>query len=101
MQAAWRTLELRHYDVQIQGALALSAGGTLAQMGTGEGKTLVATCAVSAASGASLESYGILTNLVRVCNLHCHSCTRFKCRLRNYVQRAKVPQRSVVVTCVY
>ena len=47
-QAAWRTLELRHYDVQLQGALALSAGGTLAQMGTGEGKTLVATCAVSA-----------------------------------------------------
>jgi len=44
-EAAWRTLELRHYDVQLVGALALH-NGFLAQMGTGEGKTLVATCAV-------------------------------------------------------
>ena len=44
-EAAWRTLELRHYDVQLIGAQALN-DGYLAQMGTGEGKTLVATCAV-------------------------------------------------------
>ena len=44
-EAAWRTLELRHYDVQLVGAMALH-DGYLAQMGTGEGKTLVATCAV-------------------------------------------------------
>lgn len=44
-EAAWRTLELRHYDVQLIGAMALHEG-KLAQMGTGEGKTLVATCAV-------------------------------------------------------
>jgi len=44
-EAAWRTLELRHYDVQLIGAMALN-DGLLAQMGTGEGKTLVATCAV-------------------------------------------------------
>lgn len=44
-EGAWRTLELRHYDVQLVGALALHEG-YLAQMGTGEGKTLVATCAV-------------------------------------------------------
>ena len=44
-EAAWRTLELRHYDVQLLGAMALN-DGYLAQMGTGEGKTLVATCAV-------------------------------------------------------
>ena len=44
-EAAWRTLELRHYDVQLIGAMALH-DGYLAQMGTGEGKTLVATCAV-------------------------------------------------------
>jgi len=41
-EAAWRTLELRHYDVQLVGAMALN-DGYLAQMGTGEGKTLVAT----------------------------------------------------------
>mmetsp|Transcript_5992 Transcript_5992/g.9982 ORF Transcript_5992/g.9982 Transcript_5992/m.9982 type:complete len:1029 (-) Transcript_5992:151-3237(-) len=44
-EAAWRTLELRHYDVQLVGGMALHEGN-LAQMGTGEGKTLVATCAV-------------------------------------------------------
>ena len=44
-EAAWRTLELRHYDVQLVGAMALH-DGLLAQMGTGEGKTLVATAAV-------------------------------------------------------
>ena len=44
-EAAWRTLELRHYDVQLVGSMALH-DGYLAQMGTGEGKTLVATCAV-------------------------------------------------------
>ncbi len=44
-EAAWRTLELRHYDVQLVGAMGLH-DGMLAQMGTGEGKTLVATCAV-------------------------------------------------------
>ncbi|EOD38359.1 hypothetical protein EMIHUDRAFT_466893 [Emiliania huxleyi CCMP1516] len=44
-EAAWRTLDLRHYDVQLVGAMALN-DGKLAQMGTGEGKTLVATGAV-------------------------------------------------------
>ena len=44
-EAAWRTLELRHYDVQLVGGMALN-DGYLAQMGTGEGKTLVATVAV-------------------------------------------------------
>ena len=52
-EAAWRTLELRHYDVQLVGGMALH-DGYLAQMGTGEGKTLVATSAVylNALSGA-------------------------------------------------
>jgi preprotein translocase subunit SecA len=61
-EAAWRTLELRHYDVQIQGALALSAGGTLAQMGTGEGKTLVATCAVYLNALSGKGSYVVTVN---------------------------------------
>lgn len=41
-EAAWRVLELRHYDVQLLGGLALH-DGRLAEMATGEGKTLVST----------------------------------------------------------
>src|SRR3989338_4860379 len=41
-EAARRTLNERHYDVQLIGGLAL-ARGKIAEMRTGEGKTLVAT----------------------------------------------------------
>ncbi len=41
-EAARRTLKERHYDVQLIGGLAL-ARGRVAEMRTGEGKTLVAT----------------------------------------------------------
>jgi preprotein translocase subunit SecA len=41
-EAAWRVLELRHYDVQIMGGFILH-DGRLAEMATGEGKTLVST----------------------------------------------------------
>ncbi|MDO5726420.1 MAG: preprotein translocase subunit SecA, partial [Bowdeniella nasicola] len=41
-EAAWRTLGQRPYDVQIQGGAALHQGA-IAEMQTGEGKTLVAT----------------------------------------------------------
>ena len=41
-EAAGRTLNERHYDVQFIGGLAL-AKGNIAEMRTGEGKTLVAT----------------------------------------------------------
>jgi len=41
-EAARRTLEMRHFDVQILGGLALH-DGKIAEMRTGEGKTLVAT----------------------------------------------------------
>eukprot|EP01035_Chromulina_nebulosa_P019644 gene19644-25556_t len=40
-EAAWRVLEMRHFDVQLLGGLALHEG-RLAEMATGEGKTLVA-----------------------------------------------------------
>ena len=40
--AAQRTLEMRHYDVQIIGGMALFQG-SVAEMDTGEGKTLTAT----------------------------------------------------------
>jgi len=41
-EAAWRTLQQRHYDVQLMGGVALHQG-KIAEMMTGEGKTLVAT----------------------------------------------------------
>ena len=41
-EAAWRTLGQRHYDVQLIGGAALHLG-FIAEMKTGEGKTLVAT----------------------------------------------------------
>ena len=41
-EAASRTLGQRHYDVQIMGGAALHLGN-IAEMKTGEGKTLVAT----------------------------------------------------------
>src|SRR5437763_305615 len=41
-QAGKRTLGQRHYDVQLIGGMALH-GGKIAEMRTGEGKTLVAT----------------------------------------------------------
>jgi preprotein translocase subunit SecA len=44
-EAARRTLGQRHYDVQLMGGMVLHQGG-IAEMRTGEGKTLVATAAV-------------------------------------------------------
>ncbi|MFQ5591197.1 MAG: preprotein translocase subunit SecA [Phycisphaerae bacterium] len=44
-EAARRTIGLRHYDVQLLGGLALH-DGLIAEMKTGEGKTLVATLPV-------------------------------------------------------
>ena len=44
-EAAWRALGQRHYDVQMIGGMALHRG-EIAEMRTGEGKTLVATLAV-------------------------------------------------------
>ena len=43
-EAARRTLSQRHYDVQLMGGIALHRG-KIAEMRTGEGKTLVATLA--------------------------------------------------------
>jgi len=44
-EASKRTLGLRHYDVQMVGGMVLN-DGNIAEMKTGEGKTLVATLAV-------------------------------------------------------
>ncbi len=44
-EAAWRTLHQRHFDVQLIGGMVLHEG-QIAEMKTGEGKTLVATLPV-------------------------------------------------------
>jgi preprotein translocase subunit SecA len=44
-EAAWRTLGMRHFDVQLIGGIVLHEG-KIAEMATGEGKTLVATLPV-------------------------------------------------------
>ena len=44
-EAGVRVMGMRHYDVQLVGALVLH-NGNIAEMRTGEGKTLVATLAV-------------------------------------------------------
>ncbi len=41
-EAAWRRLKMRHFDVQLIGGIVLHQG-KIAEMKTGEGKTLVAT----------------------------------------------------------
>src|SRR5205085_1308142 len=41
-EAGWRTIKMRHYDVQLIGGVVLHQG-KIAEMRTGEGKTLVAT----------------------------------------------------------
>lgn len=58
-EAAKRTLNQRHYDVQLMGAAALH-GGNIAEMKTGEGKTLVATLAayLNALAGRGSHCYG-------------------------------------------
>ena len=44
-ESAWRILGMRHFDVQMIGAMVLDQG-KIAEMKTGEGKTLTATAAV-------------------------------------------------------
>ncbi len=44
-EAGWRVLQMRHFDVQMVGGIVLHQG-KIAEMKTGEGKTLVATLPV-------------------------------------------------------
>ncbi|MES2634565.1 MAG: preprotein translocase subunit SecA [Pseudomonadota bacterium] len=44
-EASRRSMKMRHFDVQMQGGMALH-NGKIAEMGTGEGKTLTATLPV-------------------------------------------------------
>ena len=55
-EAAKRTLDMRHFDVQLVGGMVLHQG-KIAEMRTGEGKTLVATlpCYLNALSGRGVH----------------------------------------------
>lgn len=61
-----RTIELRHFDVQLIGGMALHEG-CIAEMKTGEGKTLVATLAVylNALSGKGVHVVTVNDYLAR------------------------------------
>ena len=68
-EAAKRTLGQRHYDVQLVGGIALHRG-EIAEMRTGEGKTLVATAATylmrcPARASTSLPSMTIWPSVTR------------------------------------
>ena len=65
-EAAWRTLEMRHFDVQLIGGMVLHQG-KIAEMRTGEGKTLVATLAayLNALSGDSVHVVTVNDYLAR------------------------------------
>jgi preprotein translocase subunit SecA len=65
-EAASRVLGMRHYDVQLIGGMVLH-GGRIAEMRTGEGKTLVATLAVylNALSGKGVHVVTVNDYLAR------------------------------------
>ncbi len=65
-EAAWRVLGQRHYDVQLIGGMVLHRG-KIAEMKTGEGKTLVATLPVylNALSGKGVHVVTVNDYLAR------------------------------------
>ena len=60
-EAARRSLGQRHYDVQLIGARVM-LGGLVAEMETGEGKTLTATLTASAAALAGIPVHVVTVN---------------------------------------
>lgn len=60
-EASFRTLGMRHHDVQLIGGWALLQG-MIAEMETGEGKTLVATLAACTAGAAGAAVHVITVN---------------------------------------
>jgi preprotein translocase subunit SecA len=65
-EAGKRTLKMRHFDVQLMGGIALHEG-KIAEMGTGEGKTLTATLPVvlNALSGKGVHVVTVNDYLAR------------------------------------
>ena len=60
-EAAWRSLSKRPFDSQLMGAAALMAG-KLAEMQTGEGKTLTAALAASVAAASGSPVHVVTVN---------------------------------------
>jgi preprotein translocase subunit SecA len=60
-EASWRKLGLRHHDVQLLGGYALFRG-MIAEMNTGEGKTLTATLAAVAGALAGWPVHVVTVN---------------------------------------
>jgi preprotein translocase subunit SecA len=60
-EAAQRSLGLRHFDVQLQGGWVM-LNGMIAEMGTGEGKTLTATLTACTAAFAGMPVHIITVN---------------------------------------
>ena len=65
-EAAWRILGQRHFDVQLMGGMALHFGW-IAEMKTGEGKTLVSTlpCYLNALGGGGVHLVTVNDYLAR------------------------------------
>jgi preprotein translocase subunit SecA len=65
-EAGWRELKMRHFDVQLIGGMVLH-GGSIAEMRTGEGKTLVATlpCYLNALEGKGVHVVTVNDYLAR------------------------------------
>ncbi|WP_301101416.1 preprotein translocase subunit SecA [Propionivibrio sp.] len=60
-EASWRTLGMRHHDVQLLAGQALLSG-KIAEMATGEGKTLAATLGVCTAAAAGAAVHVVTVN---------------------------------------
>ncbi len=60
-ETAWRTVHMRHFDCQLIGGWIMVHGG-LAEMETGEGKTLTATLAASTAALAGIPVHIVTVN---------------------------------------
>ena len=60
-EASWRTLGMKHFDSQLIGGRILLAG-KVAEMATGEGKTLTATLAAGTAAMAGIPTHVVTAN---------------------------------------
>ena len=72
-EAGRRTLQMRHFDVQLIGGLMLHRG-TIAEMKTGEGKTLVSTLPIYLNSLINKLAYSGSSNCICLF-LSCSSCS--------------------------
>ena len=73
-----RTIGLRHYDVQMVGGMVLHEG-KIAEMKTGEGKTLVATLPIvlNAIEGKGVHLVTVMTTLQKEMQMICHRFITF------------------------